>query len=171
MGQQPNIELDPADLPPPEPSLEPPRRWTPTRPGDITSPAEVPHGPAFGRPGPDPGWALRLVRQSQFERGPRPDDLEAMVATIAGARAARHGRGPVAEDVEVALTVLGLRPDALPEEVAARLHAHRERWLDHAAHERVKGTAVLAALGDGILADTPAAAVQLLDQSAPSDPS
>jgi hypothetical protein len=61
MGQQPNIELDESDLPRPTPQPAPARRWRPTKPGLITAPSENPSGGYFGKTGPDPGWAIRIV--------------------------------------------------------------------------------------------------------------
>lgn len=142
MAQQPHIELDRADLPRPEltPSAS---TWRPCRPGEITAPEQAEWGGSFGRPCPDAGWALRLVHEAEFDRGDRPDVLEQIVATTAGARASLAGRGPTSEDVEVALLLLGLRPEHLPDEVVGVLAAARRSTIDHAAHERDKGRSFL----------------------------
>ena len=60
MAQQPNIELRDSDLPRPEAGPNPERRWTPDRPGDVSG-AGVPWGGAFGTPGPDAGYAIKLA--------------------------------------------------------------------------------------------------------------
>jgi hypothetical protein len=148
MGQQPNIELDPADLPRPVPEPGAPVRGRPARPGVITAPGEVPRGAAFGTPGPDTGWAKRILREADLPE--RSDALEAVLATLMAARASRFGRAPVPQDLEVALLILGYGP-GLPEELADR----RRRWLESAAHERVKGRAVLAEIDRDLLAETP----------------
>jgi hypothetical protein len=50
----------------------------------------------------------------------------------------------------VALLILGYGP-GLPEELGER----RRRWLEHAAHEQVKGRTVLAEIDRDLLAETP----------------
>lgn len=154
MAQQPHIELDRADLP--RRKVRPrPSRWTPNRPGEITKPSDVVWGGAFGRPGPDTGWALHLVRLAEFDRGNTPELIEAIVANVAAARAAKAGRGPKAGDVEVALVLLGLRPEGLPADKVAELSTGREQAIEHAAHERDKGRSFLASIPDEFLEATP----------------
>jgi hypothetical protein len=158
MGQQPNIELDRSDLPRSVPVPEAPRRWSPARPGEIGGPEEMPRDPMhFGRPGPDTGWALRLIGRADFDRSRRADEIEAVLATLVGARASMYGRAPVPEDVEVGLLVLGLRPEGLDARVVGRLAEIREGALDHAAHEKSRGAALLAAVPRDIIAGKPAA--------------
>ncbi len=161
MAQQPNIELGHGDLPRPE--LGPhAAAWLQDRPGEITRPEEVRWGGAFGRPGPDTGWALKLVASTDFDRGARPSVLEKVVANIAGARAAKAGRGPTAEDVEVALTLLGLRTEGLPDDVAATLGDVRSAAVDHAAHERDKGRSFIDSVPVDQLIAKPADLVRML---------
>ena len=161
MGQQPNIELDASDLP--RPVLEPgaARRGGAGRPGEITQPDEAVTGGAFGRPGPDTGWVLSLVRQTEFDRS--ESDIDAVVATVAAARASVSGRGPTPTDVEVALILLGLRPDGIPEDVVAQLSAARVKWLSTTAHERVKGQSFLSQLSPGLLEADPVRVRHLLN--------
>jgi len=161
VAQQPNIELDRADLPRPGPAPEA-ASWTQRRPGEITTPEQAEWGGSFGRPGPDAGWALHLVRNAKFDRGDRPDVLERIVATIAGARAASVGRGPTSEDVEVALILLGLRPDHLPGEVVGALADARRAAIDHAAHERDKGGSFLRTVSIDEIAAKPAELLDML---------
>jgi hypothetical protein len=97
MGQQPNIELDPADLPRPVPEPAPPGRNRPARPGVITAPGDVPRGAAFGTPGPDTGWAKRILRDADLPE--RSVLLEAVLATLMAARASHFGRAPVPHDL------------------------------------------------------------------------
>lgn len=109
MGQEPNISLGVEDLPRATPKPAPARRWTPTRPGEVGSPAEMPWGGAFGTPGPDIGYAIRIVR----ERGlPGGVDVETAVVAVMAARASAVGRAPTATDVDVALELLGLPSQA-----------------------------------------------------------
>jgi len=161
MAQQPNIELDRADLPRPE--LTPKAAaWKQRRPGEITTPGQAKWGGSFGRPGPDTGWVLRLVNSAEFDRGDRPDVLGRIVATTAAARAALAGRGPTSEDVEVALLLLGLRPDHLPGEAVDTLAKARRAAIDHAAHERDKGRSFLRTLPSDRLAAKPAELLDIL---------
>lgn len=148
MGQQPNIEIEPSDAP--RRAIEPgtPSAWRPDRPGEIDSPLDLPWGGEFGRPGPATGWALKLLRRTDYDRSYRAREIEAVAATIVGARASLFGRAPTPADVEVALTLLGLRPDGLSSEVVDQLVASREQGLNHAAHEIRKGTAFLAHVPD-----------------------
>lgn len=155
MGQQPNIELTEADAPTEKLDRGAERRWRPTRPGEILSPADVPAGAAFGRPGPDMGWALRLLARTSYDRGSRPKELDALLTALIGARAAAVGRGPVPQDVEVALSILGLRPDDLDADPRAHLAARRDAWLDAVAHEPSPGMQALADIPESLLADSP----------------
>ena len=94
MGQQPNIELRAAERPVEDLERAAERRWTPRRPGEITSPSDMPSGGSFGRPGPDTGWGLRMIRAVSFDRGRRPRDLENLLCALVGARASHARRGP-----------------------------------------------------------------------------
>lgn len=141
MGQQPNIELDLDDLP--RPSHEPgaPVGWKPTRPGEITSPAQMPVGGVFGNPSPDTGWVKKLVAGVEFDR--TAANAAEVVATIASVRASTFGRGPVPADVEAALIVLGLRDEGLDQATRDKLAELREEWFRAASHETVRGRSVL----------------------------
>jgi hypothetical protein len=129
VGQQPNIEVTEAERP--RRVLQPPpaARWRPDiKPGIPTSPDEVPRGGRFGSATPDGGWGLRLIDQTEL-----PDndpDLRAVIAALAIARAGALGRGPVPEDIEVALALTGFGYEA-PEEVTER----RERWMASVPHD------------------------------------
>lgn len=155
MGQQPNIEIDAAERPRPAPDRGVERRWHPNRPGEISSPADVPDSAAFGRPGPDAGWAFKLIRLADYDRTARNAELEPVLSTMVGARASHFGRAPVPEDVEVALTLTGLRATDLDPQVVDRLAGLRAEWLDHAAHEPTKGISALEAIPEDLLAETP----------------
>lgn len=105
MGQQPNMPLTIEDLPRAEPRPAPSRRWRATRPGDPSSPREVPWGGAFGTPGPDMGYALRLLA----DLGENAEEAREL-ATVMAARASRLGRAPVAADAEAARILLASAP-------------------------------------------------------------
>ena len=137
MGQQPNVEIDPSDLPRPTPDTDPPRRWRPTRPGVIVSPDQMPWGGAFGTPGPDMGWAIKLVRAAELSE--RTDGLESVLAALMAARASLFGRAPVPEDLEVAKILAGYG-EGLPAEFSER----RGRWVEATAHERLPGQSAVS---------------------------
>ena len=116
----------------------------------------MPSGGSFGRPGPDTGWGLRMIRATSFDRGRRPRDLANLLCALVGARASHARRGPAREDVEVALSLVGLHegytalggpPD--------RLEQCRERWLDALAHDPWPGRSALEAIPTDLLTDTP----------------
>ena len=155
MGRQPNIELRASELPAAELERAAERRWTPARPGEITSPADMPSGGSFGRPGPDAGWGLRMIRAASFDRGRRPRELEKLLCALVGARASHARRGPTRQDVEAALSLAGLHEDQqerLPEGLAKR----REGWLDASAHDPWPGRTALASIPVDLLTDDPA---------------
>lgn len=112
MGQEPNIPLGVEDLPRATPKPGAPRRWVPQRPGEVGSPAEMPWGGSFGTPGPDIGFAIKIVRSRDLPGGDdRRGDVEAAVVAVMAARASAVGRAPTAPDVDVALDLLGLHSD------------------------------------------------------------
>ena len=151
MAQQPNIEFDPADRPRAVPRPDHARRWKPAdRPGIISVPGQVPRGEGFGNPGPDTGWALRLIDQAEIPD--RSKGLERVLGALMGARASSFGRAPTLEDLEVALLLCGIG-EALPDHLAERRH----RWVDATAHERPPGRTALTEVGTELLRTKPAA--------------
>ena len=156
MGQQPNIELRAAERPVEDLERAAERRWTPRRPGEITSPSDMPSGGSFGRPGPDTGWGLRMIRAASFDRGRRPRDLENLLCALVGARASQARRGPTRQDVEVALSLVGLYEEHDDDGGSAdRLAECRESWLDAVALEPWPGRTALASIPADLLMDTP----------------
>ena len=123
MGQQQNIPITLADLPGATAKPAAPRPWRPDRPGDITSPQQMPWGGAFGTPGPDTGYALRLIRRRGLELEPGiRRDVEAAILAIASARASALGRAPVPDDIDVAMDLLGLDDSAAVSRFAGIAH-------------------------------------------------
>jgi hypothetical protein len=114
VGQEPNIRLGFEDLPRPSPKPAAPGRWRPDRPGELGGPDEVPWGGAFGTPGPDMGFAHRIVRDLDLpgSEGDRRDVRAAVVAVMA-ARSSAIGRAPTAADASVALDLLDLSETGL----------------------------------------------------------
>ena len=111
---------------PPGVVLPPSRDWRADRPGDLVDGVQ-PQGALFGSPGPNVGYALRLVHRasSEFVLGPGEHraDAEAVVAAVAMRRASSFGRGPIGADVDRAVALLGYRGDADADTVARRADA------------------------------------------------
>jgi len=115
VGQQPNIPITLADLPRATAKPAAPGRWRPHRPGEITSPDAMPWGGLFGTPGPDTGYALRLLRGRALPGGDEHRaDVEAAILAIVSARGSALGRAPVPQDIDLVIDLLGLGdPDRL----------------------------------------------------------
>ena len=156
MGQQPNIVLSATERPVDDLERAAERRWTPGRPGEINSPSDMPSGGSFGRPGPDTGWGLQMIRAASFDRGRRPRDLESLLCALVAARASQARRGPARQDVEAALSLVGLHEDFdTSGETARRLGELRDRWLDAVAHDPWPGMSALGSIPIDLLMDTP----------------
>ena len=151
MGQQPNIEV--SYIPSPEAVPAPSRGWTPNRPGDSGSPADVPSGGAFGVVGPDPGYARHLARSKELllAEGELRHNAEAAVAELGAARAARIGRAPIGEDVDVAALLLGYDSEGVTEQVLTQLAADRPRLIAGLSHSAQRGIALVARVPDEVL--------------------
>jgi hypothetical protein len=68
--------------------------------------------------------------------------------------------------VEVALILLGLEPEGIPEEIVGQLADARATFARKAAHEKVKGQAFLTQLSPGLLAGDPTHVRHLLNVAA-----
>lgn len=99
-----------------------PEGWFADRPADLAGPQ--PHGPRFGYPGPDQGYALKLARrfEGKLVLTPGEDEADAIAACtdIANKRASLFGRAPVIHDLTVAFTIWGFLGEADPELVRLR---------------------------------------------------
>ena len=104
--------------------LPPAEGWWAARPGEL-GPAQ-PVGRRLGRPGPDQGYALRLVREfeDRLSLGPgeKLDDVVAGCVAVAMKRSALFGRAPVVHDLDVAFRVWGFLGDAPDDLVQHRAH-------------------------------------------------
>lgn len=124
MGQQPNVSLSIENLPRSTGHPGVPQRWSPDRPGDMRTPGDVPRGGAFGNPGPDTGYALRLLRGRLLPGGEGlRSDVEAALAAVMAARGSALGRAPVAADIDAAIILLEL-DDASAPRLAGIGHDH-----------------------------------------------
>jgi hypothetical protein len=94
---------------PPGVALPPANDWRSDRPGDL-GPDQA-DGALMGRPGPNVGYAYTLAGRAKdrLRLGPfeHAEDAIAVVAEIAGKRAAQVGRAPVIGDVDLAIALLG----------------------------------------------------------------
>jgi hypothetical protein len=144
MGQQPNMPLEIEDLPRRRPAPGAPRRWSPNRPGEMSSPSDVPKGGRFGTPGPDAGYALRLLRQRDLPTidGESRADLETALLALILARVSRRGRAPTASDVEAAEAIL---------EVGGPDPSWRLAWTSGLAHGHQGAAHLVAAVDDETL--------------------
>lgn len=147
MGQQPNIEITEEDRPRATPQPGASVNWRSSKPGIPTGPQDVPR---FGRTGPDPGWALKLVARADL-----PGDDPKLASVVTGlvlARAAALGRAAVPEDIEAALVVCGYGED-----VSDDLVERRERWIEAVPHEKRPGQTAVAEVDPQILIQKPEA--------------
>jgi hypothetical protein len=128
--------------------IPPAKSWRAERPGDLA--AGQPSGTLLGRPGPNVGYAFKLVNRwrDRFRLAPLEhyEDAAAVVAEIAMKRAALFGRAPVATDVEVAMDLLGYADD-LPSDVAER----RMRLVHGAGHDYYTRRAIVDRIPDDVL--------------------
>jgi hypothetical protein len=133
---------------PPGLAMPPARDWRADRPGDLTgSPGD---GALMGRPGPNVGYAYTLAARtcSRLRLSPHEhaDDVIAVLAEIAGKRAALFGRAPVIADVDVAVALLGF--DGTADEAFVELRA---RLLHDAAHDYTRRRELVDAVPEDVL--------------------
>jgi hypothetical protein len=158
MGQEPRIEVAPDLLPRDEAGPAPARRWTASRPGDLHAPSEVPWGGAFGTPGPDTGYALKLASAASYDLDPGESrhNVEAALVLVMGARASLSGKAPSIEDLNFALLLLGLDPrQEIPDAVAVRLAAARKHWAPRVAHSKGESRGFVTLLSSQLLRLSP----------------
>ena len=139
-----------------------PESWMADRPAELDGPQ--PLGARLGTPGPDQGYALRLVRNFSDRlvlNGDSADDVVAGCVALAMRRAGAFGRGPIVHDLTVAFTLYGYLEN-VPADLAAKrskvfasvdgLHHYMERRaiVDVVPEEllRLSPDAVKAAVGD-----------------------
>jgi hypothetical protein len=139
MGQEPQFEIPLDDLPRATLGPAPARRWKASRPGDLHTPGDVPWGGAFGTPGPDTGYALKLASDASYEleAGESRTNVESVLLLIMGARASWFGKAPSSDDLAWSLMVLGLdRQEEIPQAVMARLTENRQYWAPQVANSK-----------------------------------
>jgi hypothetical protein len=107
----------------------PPRRpggWRAERPGDLGGEGQ-PEGELLGSPGPDQGFAWKLVGRFadrvHLREGESPADVHAGCVAVALKRAGHFRRAPVVHDLTIAYTLFGFLDLEPPEDlVDARRH-------------------------------------------------
>jgi hypothetical protein len=155
MGQEPKIEIPLEDLPRATSGPAPARRWSASRPGDLHTPAEVPWGGAFGTPGPDTGYALKLASAASYEleEGESRHNVQSVLLLLMSARASRFGKGPSADDLAWSLMLLGLdRQEEIPQAAMARLAEDRQYWAPRVANSNAAARRLSAKLTPELLA-------------------
>ncbi|MDQ1457958.1 MAG: hypothetical protein QOH28_3578 [Actinomycetota bacterium] len=133
--------------------------WRADRPGDLGP--DQPEGALFGRPGPNVGYAYTLAQRARdrLRLGPfeHADDAVAVIAEIAGKRAALFGRAPVIGDVDLVVALLGYDASATDTFVRAR-----SALVHEAAHDYRRRRALVDAVPDALLRmRTPTASVEI----------
>jgi len=132
----------------------PPRRagsWMADRPGEIDG--LQPEGERLGTPGPDQGYALKLV--TRFEGRLTLLDGEEEVDALAGAsaiamkRSGLFGRAPIVHDLTVGLTIWGFL-DRAPDVELVEL---RRAWFEevHLVHHYQELRRIADAAADDVL--------------------
>ncbi|MGP0030271.1 MAG: hypothetical protein ACLPVF_07165 [Acidimicrobiales bacterium] len=156
MTQPTFVPISEADQVRPARHLHVPSGWTTSRPAELHVPT-APQGPSVGTPGPDAGFALRLVRRYEDElrldEGENADDALVGCALIAARRAALTGRAPCVYDVQVALALWGFLVDA-PRE---RRDVRRTMFAS-VSHDYVAQRALVDVMDEEVLRLTPAEA-------------
>jgi hypothetical protein len=119
---------------PPGLALPPARVWRADRPGDLKADSgEDTGGALMGRPGPNVGYAYTLAARARsrlrLSVHEHAEDVIAVIAEIAGKRAALFGRAPVIGDIDVAVELLGL--DGTADDAFVELRARLTHDADH----------------------------------------
>ena len=154
MPTDPFVPSDPSARPrqqqnlPPGVALPPANDWRSDRPGDL-GPGQ-PDGALLGRPGPNVGYAYTLAQRAKdrLRLGPfeHAHDAIAVIAEVAGKRAAQFGRAPMIGDIDLAIAVLGYDGSASEAFVKARSAVVHE-----AGHDYRRRRALVDAVPDSLL--------------------
>ena len=145
------------------PGLSPPpaRDWRADRSGDQGG--ALVEGALLGRPGPNVGYAYTLAARVRDRLHCSPlehaEDVTAVVAEIAGKRAAHFGRAPVMGDIDIAIALLGydgLADDAFVEQ--------RVRLVHDAAHSYISRRELVDAVPEDLLPLRMAELLERVDQ-------
>jgi hypothetical protein len=156
MAVDPYVPTRPEDAPRRSVAIPPAAGWRAVRPGDL-DPGGGPGrkgGVLFGTPGPDSGYALTLAARFHDRIAVVPPetvhDAEMIGAQVAMRRGGLFGRGPVAVDVEVGLTLFGWLGGAPPELVEWRRLA-----VAGIAHDYPRRIGLVEAIPDAVIRQSP----------------
>jgi hypothetical protein len=131
--------------------LSVPKAWVAGRPADLHGPKR-PAGSRLGTPGPDQGFALRLVRRFEDRLRLVPEesveDVLRGAALLASKRAGLLGRAPCVYDLDAAFALFGFLVDAPPE----GLVAERRRLFASASRDYVAQRELVDAVPEETLA-------------------
>jgi hypothetical protein len=164
----PFVNPDPSARPrqqqnlPPGVALPPASSWESNRPGDLGP--RQPAGALLGTPGPNVGYAYTLANRVKDRLHLAPtehlEDAIAVIAEIAGRRAATYGRAPVIGDVEFACSFLGYDGSA----AAADFEDARARIVHGAAHDYPRRRAIVDAVPEALFGRRPSELKGLVDE-------
>lgn len=135
--------------------LPPPKAWKVDRPGELPG-LRPPEGDAFGKPGPDQGYALTLAKRFterlQLTPGEHRADAVAGCVAVALKRASMFGRAPVIYDLEIAFGLFGFLDASAP----PALVQWRRGMFDGASHDYWEVRSIVDAVPESTLQLTPA---------------
>jgi hypothetical protein len=122
--------------------LPAPDGWVPDRVSEV---AAAPSGLAFGRPGPDQGFGLKLARRFAdrlvLQVGESSEDAVVGCLGVGLRRASIFGRAPVVHDFDIAFRIWGFLGDA-PTPLLERRRLLFESAAHHYEHQRAIADAV-----------------------------
>lgn len=134
--------------------MPPPEAFYPTRPAEVRRGVQ-PTGPAFGRPGPNLGYGLKLARRFKdrlvLARDEAVDDVVAGCFAVGTKRASVFGRAPMIYDFELAYTLWGYLGGA-PDDLVA----FRKPFFQGASHHYWDQRAIADVVPEETLRLTPA---------------
>lgn len=134
--------------------------WAADRPGDLMDKGGQPDADAgrMGAPGPDQGYALKLLGvlrdDLHLAPGEHLADVEAVGVAVALKRASLFGRAPVIFDLRVAYTVWGLLDATAPADLVAE-RVRRFEGVHHTAHHYPELRAIVDAVPASTLRMSP----------------
>jgi hypothetical protein len=135
-----------------------PNGWTAHRPGEVE--VRQPSGTRLGSPGPDQGYALKLVKEFHgklhLTDGENAHDAESGCLAIAMKRSSMFGRAPVIHDLTLAFTLWGYLDADAPAELV-ELRKAKFEGVGHVAHHYAEQRAIVDPIPESTYRMTPKA--------------